>query len=298
MLHPIQRFFRQASRLLGCAILATAVAASPARAQLGGLVKKAKDAAVRKAGDDTGVNAQLEGEDVKYTDVILELTPERVDKVIAGMQASRAALAGRPALVDKRDAAATRLGDITERNSKALDAITQKRQEVESCRSDDFSQRKDAKQEGLGVRAMGDPAFLQKITDISTRMGEAQMKGDTAAIRKISAEMEQFTAPTAADSAAVDKACGAPVPPSATEKEIQSLQAQVAQLDGQIRSMEEDAAKKAAKACEMSANQCAMALERVEMWLTRLKGNQKQHGLSSNELKALNSKRAAIEKAM
>jgi hypothetical protein len=57
MLHQILRFFRLSPRLLGSAILALSVAASPARAQLGGLVKKAKDAAVKKAADESGARS-------------------------------------------------------------------------------------------------------------------------------------------------------------------------------------------------------------------------------------------------
>ncbi len=298
MLHPILQFFTLRSRMLAGAILATAVFATPAWSQIGGLVRKAKEAATRKAGDDSGLNAQLEGENVQYTDVVLELTPERLDNVIAGLRVSRGALSGRPALVNKRDAAATRLQDVTERNRDAIDATRQKRQEVESCRLERFDAMEEANQESMGKRAMGDQALQRKLADISMRMGQAQMKGDTVEIRKIGAEMERLTAPTAADSAAVDKTCGRPVPPSAQEKQVASIQAEVAQLDGQIRSMEEDAAKKAAQACEMSQTQCAMALERLELWFKRAKDNQKQRGFSTNELKALNSRRDAIEKAM
>jgi len=296
-LHP-QGFPRQVSRLLSCAILSIAILSSPAQAQIGGLVKKARDAATKKAGDETGVNAQLEGEDVTYTEVILELTPQRVDKVIAGLQASRAKLAGRPALVDKRDAAATRAADLNDRNRKDLDATAEKRQQVASCRSEEFTKREDARGESLSARVMSDPALLKQFQDVSARMAQAQMQGDTAAIRKIGAELQQFTAPTAADSAAVDKTCGAPVPLSAVEKEIQSLQAQVSQLDEQLRSMEAAAAQAGGASSGMNERQFAMARERLEMWLSRVKSNSKQHGLSSNELKALSNRRADIEKAM
>lgn len=298
MLHPIQRFFRQASRLLGCAILATAVAASPARAQLGGLVKKAKDAAVKKAADESGTTNMLEGEDVKYTDVLLKLTPERLDKVIKGLQISRDMLAKRPAMVDRRDAAQERIYQLTDKNSAALADLERKRQEVDNCRAEELGKVEDALGDNFGMRAMADPALRQKIQDISAKLAQAQMNGDTATIRAVSKEMETFTKPSAADTAKVDAKCGKSPPQSAVEKEIASLKGEVAQLNSDIQSMESGASKAAEQAAGMNSQQWGIAMDRIQQWMSAVNDNRKPRGLSSDELKALNDRRSDIAKAL
>lgn len=280
------------------ALLAVLAFPSESRAQLGGLVRKAADAAARKAGDESGLNAALEGENVTYTDVVLELTPERVDKLIAGFNAGKAKLAGRPALVNKRDAAADRLSTLIDRSGKDIDALRDRRNQVENCRSEAFGEIEDTKTDALPARVMSDPALMQKMQDLAMRLGEAQMKGDTATLAKLNREIKALSAPTAADSAAVTTKCGPVPPPSPAELQIKALQDEVTSLDQQIRSLEESAAQAATSASGMNAKQYPVARERVEMWLSRLKSNSKQSGMSGNELKALYDRRADIEKAM
>ncbi len=291
-----RRFRRLGAPLL--AVLALATMAIPAQAQLGGLMKKAKEKVAKEVGDKSGANAALDGEDVAFDAVTVELTAERIDGVIRGLTASRAKLAGRPALVARRDAAAEALSNYLDKHGIEIDRAKEQRHTITSCRDDAFRKIVEANSEGMAARMMASPALQQKMQNISQRIAAAQQKGDAGEVQKLQAEIEALTAPAAADSAKVTKSCGAVPGESEAEKEAKSLENQRNQADQELRSMEEGSNAEAAKSSGLSPRAFAMARERMEMYLSRAKSNSRQRGLTSGEITALNARRSDIEKAM
>ena len=294
-------FARSIARMALAAALAAVVVPSAAHGQLGGLVKKAKDKVVRDAGDKSGVNANLEGEDVKFTAVIVELTPETIDKVMLGMKAGRArvdAPNGRAALVKERDDASTEASELWSKHGDAINAHNDKSSLIETCRRDYFRVLNDGRDEELSKRAMNDPAFQQKWIAMTQQMATLQAKRDTAFMTKFMAEMAKLRGESKADTVAADKKCGSVPAPHAMEAKVRALQAKSSAADARIRDMDASAESEDAKASGLEPRQYAMARERIEMFLSRAKSNSKQSGFTTNELKSLSARRAELEKLM
>lgn len=292
---------RSVFRPFGTPLLAAcllALVGVPAQAQLGGLMKKAKDKVAKEVGDKSGASATLDGEDVTFDATTVELTPERLDGMVQALQASRAKLSERPALMARRDATAAKLAEHLEKHSREIDRAREERSKVTSCRDDAFRKVEEASAEGMSARFMASPALRQKMQDISQRLATAQQKGDASEIQKLQGELQALVAPSAADSAKVNKACGAIPPEAGAEREASSLQNERSRLDKEIRSMEQGAAAEASKASGLSPLAYAMATDRIQMYLSRAKSNSPQRGLTSSEIKALNARRSDLEKAM
>lgn len=300
-MRSLARSTRAVSRTLGTPLLAAcllAIVGAPAQAQLGGLMKKAKDKVAKEVGDKSGANAALDGEQVTFDATTVELTPERLDGMVEALRASRAKLSGRPALIARRDAAAARLDEHMEKHGQEIDRAVEQRAKVRSCHDDAFRKIEEASAEGMSARFMASPALQQKMQNISQRMAAAQQKGDANEIQKLQGELKALNAPTAADSAKVHKACGAIPPESGAEREATSLQNEVKRLDTEIRSLEQGAAAEASKASGLSPLAYAVATDRIQMYLSRAKSNSPQRGLTSSEIKALNARRSDLEKVV
>lgn len=277
-------------------VLLTLVMAPPAHAQLGGLVKKAKAAATGEAARRSGATAALDGEVVAFNDVVLELTDDRLTQVIRGLQASQAnaSSSSRAVLVTRRDDLANQAADLLQANSTQIDDHNRKLWQVERCRNEAFARRSDARNAQMQQKAMTDAGFRAKVMALTTRLAEAQRKGDTAAYKTLESEARELSGEGKADTVAVDAACG-PLPAKhPIDVKIQALQAQVSDLNDQIRSAEQQATEDEAKAAGMNAQQFAMARERIIMYLARVKSNSKQRGFTMVELKALESQRSTL----
>lgn len=270
--------------------------ALPAHAQLGGLVRKAKSAATGEASRRSGATAALEGQDVAFDDATLELTPELLDQVIRGLQAGQAANTGQliVALADERDKLANEAADLHSKHGTAIDAHNGRRSDVDRCRDDAFRVQGDAREKALQQRALTDPAFRAKVMAMTMKLGEAQAKSDTTALRTFEREFRILSGENKADTARVDSKCGAAIPPHAMDLRIQSLHAQARELDQKVRDVEQQATEDEAKAAGMTVRQFGMARERIVMYLARVKANSQQRGLTSTELKALEARRSTL----
>lgn len=289
------------ARLALAAAFAAAIVPTTAEAQLGGLVKKAKSKVVREAGDKSGVNDAIEGEDVKFTSVIVELTPETLDKVMLGMKAGRArvdAPNGRAQLVKERDDASNESSALWDKHGDAINAYNDKRSANERCRRDAFEAIEKPRDEALGKKAMNDPAFRDKIMALTQQMALMQQKGDSTALSTFELEFRKLRGDSKADTAAVDKSCGVAPAPHPMEAKIKSLQAKSWSLDAKIRDLDASADDADAKASGLEPRQYAMARERIEMYLSQAKSDSPKRGFNSNELKALSARRAELEKLM
>jgi hypothetical protein len=289
-------------------VAAVAFPTHTASAQLGGLVKKARDKVVENQVEkqvDKRTGASSPGAAPKFDDVTLELTTDRVAQMIRGLSAGRAALGGRADLVARRDAAAQKSADLHDKNNKLISDYTDKRYENERCRNDAMNASRekrqagaDAKNKELQMKAMSDPAFREKAIAIAQKMGEAQARGDTAAIRKLGAEMGLTADDPKPDSLAADKACGRALPRPVVLVQIDSLDGISKKLTDDIRKMEEKAAATEVTASGLTERQFLMARERIEAYLSSVKYKAQPNGFSPAEQAALGSARADLEKVM
>ena len=288
-----------------------------AHAQLGGLVKKAKDRVVEQQVAnqvEKRVNAAASnpGGAPKFDDTTLELTNDRVSQMIRGLSAGRAVLDGangspsRATLIAQRDQAANQSADLAQKNSKAIDAYTVKRDESQRCRNDAIhasrekrQQANDQRMKELQAKAMSDPAFREKAIAMAQKMAVAQQKGDTAEVRRLMIELNGG-APESdnADSLAADKACGSLPAQPAAMVQSEKLNAQANKLTESIRQLEEQAAETEVKESKLTERQYQMARERIEAYLSAVKYNAEPGGFSAGERQALGARRADLEKVM
>ena len=304
------------------AITAVAVAASlsvpvnSASAQLGGLVKKARDKVVEKQVDKqiekrTGGSAPSASAPPTYDDVTLELTTARIDGVIRGLTAGRAVLdgsglaRGRATLVARRDDAANKRGTLADQNATLLNAYTVKRDDAQRCRHNAMyasrekrHQASQQRMQELQTKALSDPAYREKVMVISQKMGVAQQKGDTAEVRRLGAQIGLAEDDTKADTVAADKACGPMPGVPAVLVQMEQLDAQVNTLSNEIRTLEEKSAATEVKESGMTERQFHMARERIEAYLSATKYKSNPGAFSATELEALGTRRADLEKVM
>lgn len=275
-----------------------------ASAQLGGLVKKARDKVVENQVEKQ-IDKRVGTAPPKFDDVTLELSADRLGQVIRGLTAGRTVLADRGALVARRDAAAQKSADLHDKNNKLISDHTDKRYENERCRNDAMNASSEKRRavadkevKEWQAKAMSDPAFRDKAVAIAQKMGEAQARGDTAAFRKLAAEMGLKADDPKPDSLAADKACGRPLPKPVVLVQIDSLDGIAKQLSEEIRKMEEKASATEVKESGLNERQFFMARERIEAYLSSVKYKSQPQGFSATELEALGAQRANLEKVM
>ncbi len=304
----------------GIAVAVVASLAVPfygAYAQLGGLVKKAKNRVVEQQVAnqvEKRVNpvASDPGAPPTFDDVTLELTNDRIAQIIRGLSAGRAVLDGangspsRATLIAQRDDAARQSADLSQKNAKAFDAYNEKRDASQRCRNDAIHASREKRQQAndqrakeFQAKAMSDPAFREKAVATAQKMALAQQKGDTAEVRRLMIELNGG-APESAniDSLAADKACGSPPPQPAAMVQSEKLNALSNKLTEAIRQLEEQAAATEVKQSKLEERQYHMARERIEAYLSAMKYNSQPRGFSGGELQALGARRADLEKVM
>jgi hypothetical protein len=295
------------------AIAALALPFSNASAQLGGLVKKARDKAIeqqveKRVGGSAASNADAPP---KFDDVTVELTADRVAGIVRGLAAGRAVLDGangapsRAALVARRDAAATKSSELADANAKVFNAYVEKRDVSQRCRDNAMYASRESRQKAseernkqLSSKAMSDPAFREKAVAIAQKMSVAQQKGDTAEMRRLSAELGIGQDDAKPDTLAADKACGREPAKPAAMVQSEQLNAEANALSDQIRQLEERSAATEIKESGLNERQFLMARERIEAYLSAMKYKSQPRGFSKSELDALGARRGDLEKAM
>ena len=260
-------------RLALVPLMIALVAPVPAQAQFGGLVKKAAEKAAGKAVEQAGkktVNAAEERtcSPLEFDNTMVELTSERVDQVVKGLQArARAGGAKRDALVKRRAAAEARLADLE--NSGTMRDAAESEREWKRCRDEQFQEIIEKRIGDNGGAAAMSPQFMRAMREHNDKIEAAQAKGDTARANALQDSTllvyYKVYAPTKADSAAADAKCGPPPKASRRIVERDSLRREVRTLGDQIREIDEDAEDEVSKASGMTRTQLAMAIERLRM---------------------------------
>ncbi|HEU4724948.1 MAG TPA: hypothetical protein VFU59_06565 [Candidatus Eisenbacteria bacterium] len=254
--------------ILGCAL----ASAPPAYAipGVGGLAKKAKEKAAKAAGvKDEAAGEQVKGDtNVEFNDEVLELTGDRIDRVIQTFQSAVDASAGRSELVDKLNKTSEERSSLWEKDGEKVMEIRQKRDEVEGCYHEGYQEAQERATQEYTQKAMGsDPALLQKFTRIAQEYNAASAKGDSAAMKAAHAELISFAVASKEDSIAVRKKCGPLPPPLPAEGKLDALDKQMESLSNQIRKIDEKVSEAQAKQGGMDRKQFGMAAERIQMYV-------------------------------
>ena len=272
----------------------TVVAGVPrsASAQIGGLIKRK----IASAGQDQV--QKNTGDNVAFDNITLELTPERLGKVITGKQAGRK-LATSPngviALREKKDALSEQLDQLRAKNAKVLAAWEEKLSAIKSCRDSVLYAAEKRIKENMPTTVMNDPEMMQKMMDLGAAIQKAHSNGDTALVRKLTLQTAALAAPSRADSLAADRKCGSPKDAPAAVAQVTSLQDQIDQLVDQIRNAEVAASRAEQEGSGLNSKQLAMACERIEYYLQRLAAKAKQAGFTTAELDALKAREADLK---
>ena len=257
----------------------------PAHSQLGNLIKKK----VEKASGQPA--AQAGAEPVVFNDVVLELTVERIDKLLEAKRAGKLIADGPngpAALREKMDALDVRQATLYDKYGKEIGAYDERRRAVANCRDSAYSALQDRNSPERN------PALMQKMMQLGQTMAMAQARGDTASFRKVMAEMEHLKDPTAADSAAVIRHCG-DATPTGVVKEWMTLKDQVEDFQKRIQNSEQAIETTESTTSGMNARQRGMACERIKRLIAQLKQKQAWTGFSDREIEAFNKREQAIK---
>ena len=256
------------------ALLALSICSS-AEAQFGGLVNKA-------IGKRTP-NPAATGQAVTFDSVVLELTPARIAKVIAGKRAARQIADGPngpAALERRRESLDARQVQIYEKHVTEINAQDERRQDVERCRDSAMSELRDRK------LATSGQAEQQKMMQFGLAVAQANSRGDTAEARRLTGQLQRSQEPSAADSAVARQKCGsAPTPPIV--QEWLDLKAQIEKLQQQIAAANQAVSDAEQSTSGMNSRQLAVACERIALFLSRRRAKQQDVSLSAAEITAL-----------
>lgn len=227
--------------------------------------------------------AQSTGEPVAFDNVVLELTPQRIAKVVAAKNAAKQLASGPnspAALRTKLDADDARQAAIYNKHVGDINDWDQKYRDTQECRDSVLSAIADKNQMD------SNPQFLQKMTELSLAYAQAQAKGDTAEMRRLAAEFQNAKQPTRADSLQAARGCGVASAPAIVQqwldikRGMDSLTVQMGKAEQAILDAEQNGSG-------MNARQLAIACERIRIFLEREKAKKKQAGFTTAELQAL-----------
>jgi hypothetical protein len=276
-------------RALLIACTALLVVAPAARAGLGDMMKKATDKATKTVEKKAAPAAPCKA--VEYDDVTLELTNDRIERILATFKAAGDAGAGRPALVEKLNKVTDERNALWDKHGEAIQATQSKRSDVETCYHDGYRAAEDRRMQEYMQRAMADPALLAKYQRAAAENNAAAAKGDSAAMNRIMQVIHEETAPTREDSLKVRKECGSLPPRSAAEEKVDALDKETTALNDQIAKVDEKVAEAQAKESGMDQQQWGGALERIQAYLGWKRSNPSSKsppcGFSSAEFQAL-----------
>jgi hypothetical protein len=284
-----------------------------ASAQLGGLVKKARDRVVEQQVEKSTNAAVASSPSAAPTfdDITLELTTERVAQLVRGLTAGRAVLDGasgspsRASLETRREETSRKRVALSDANAQVFNAYSVKRDENQRCRNDAIRALRDKRQQAFEqkqkefqAKAMSDPAFRDKAMATAQKIAVAQQRGDTVEMRRLMVELGGVADDPKADEVAADIKCGKEPAKPAAMVQVEQLEAEEAKLTAQVRQAEEKAQATEVKESGMTERQFFMARERLEAYLSSVKYKSQPGGFSAAELEALNARRADLEKVM
>lgn len=281
-------------RMTGALFALLVFGATPAQAQLGGLIKKAAQKAAEKKVEEKVESAMpatpLAGEPV---------TEATLDALLQGLSVE---LETRDNAKQLWTAFEARSRDLTEAERAAgnePEVWEKARGAVEGCVENSLDRSRDqhekeAPQKMMMLTAPGkdNTALIAKLEALGKRMTDAHAKGDIPAYTAAVADyMKMLGFDVAKDSAAAFATCGRIPPKPASVVRIERLKAEVDTLSEKRRVAEVEGEARAAKAAGMPADKYALARERLWVWNEARKRKQASRALTKEE-EALFSARA------
>ncbi len=290
------------TRLLRFAPIAAGVAlllsATPAQAQFGGLVNRAKDKMADKAKENVGPVAPGE-----------QLTDETVDKVVIGAQAADRILVDRDRINTTRDQRNKELSALVERNGPVHQAYNEGNGKIMDCRASSLNALENARQERVDKRLdalRADPAMTGKMQLVAMKYGkamaDAQQKNDPVALTKVQRDMmrdltgEDIFAGSKGDTVATDAKCGkAPAMPASLTQEEQ-LRHGVEVLDDSLRTLEARAVTQGAQASGLEQTRYLQLKERALSIMNRMEGKGAAVRYGDEEVAAVKKRQGDLER--
>lgn len=257
-----------AARLLTVTVLAAVLLATGGRdahAGLGSLTKSAKDKATKTV--EKAASPATPGAAPQFDQTTLELTPQRLDQLIACRKAANDAIKDRPKLVERANQIQKELDDLRTKNGDALAANDQKRHETENCRSSAFEVLKQAKIQEAIAHMQANPEMMRKVSELSAQAAQASAAGDTAKMLRLNDELYRAIGISRADTLAIDKKCGVVPPVHPAQIRIDALTQEWNDIMAKIRAMDEQAIKIQKEKCGMTNEQLGMAWDRIQQFL-------------------------------
>jgi hypothetical protein len=276
-------------------VTALALAAPPAGAGIRDMVKSAKDKAAKATGDKPAAGPTVAVP--TFDQRTLELTDARVAQVLAGLKAAAPHIEQRKKILARQEALKLQIEELNARHGEAIGANMAKRDEVKGCIHDAIQERQRAELEDAIRNPQAHMDKHKKIAELTVKSVDAQAKGDTALVRKISREMEAITAATPADSAAARARCGSPPPPLPAGIQLDQLNAEHGASFEQARASDLKAMEAQTKASGLTEDQMAIAIHRIVFYLKHSE-NGTPSGFTPAEQKALAANKSSLAAAM
>ncbi len=262
--------------------------AAPLEAQIGGALRRARSAVTE---------AVTPGPADVYTQHLLELVPDVLDKVIAGKRAGNrfaASPQGPAALRPKRDDVFVRSGEHYDRNQLAIQRGEELMDQQARCLDDALFAAKERRSEEFGKRMMTDISLQLRFAGIGQKVVEAQQRGDTLTMRKLTEELESFTNLTAADSATARGACPSPSTPPEYQQYVAMLN-EIKVLDARMEEAKAEISRLEQGASGLTGRQIALACERISVYRDQAAARKGMKGFSAAELEALEKRKGDLD---
>jgi hypothetical protein len=295
---------RRCSLIAVCAFVLAAP--SPASAQFGGLIKKAKEKVAEK-----GVEKAAEKATDKMGPVAPgeQLSEDLLGKVITGAQAADRMLGERDRVQAAREVKNKDFSALLDKNQPIHSAYDQANSKITECRSSAFSSLEEARSARYEARMKtleSDPALMGKTQLIATkyasRMAEAQQKQDPVLLQKVQMEMINEITGTDVfgdlkkDSTTVNSKCGkVPALPAALAQE-EKLRKDIAAADDSIRTLEAKAVNVGAQASGLEQVRYLQLKERALSIMNRMAGQGAQVKYGEEEMDAVKKRLPDLEK--
>lgn len=291
----IRRAIGRRTIALAAAVALAAWMPATAHAQFGKLVKKA----VNKA---SPTSTKTTGPAPTFDATTIELGPEQIDKIIAGLTAERNILVGSAqngvqAMAKRREASQNQRTTINQAHEKDEEAYEKSSAQIGECRSQTIDASRATHQKAMQAKAMSDPAFQQRYMQAAQAMAAANARGDTAAVRKMQQQLAQSVYPYAKDdTAAADAKCGKALAEPAWRTQRDALIKFENAVSDSIRATQDSATATGARTSGLTVPQYATAHERILTFLA----NQSRgvSGYSQKEVDALGAKAAELHQLL
>jgi hypothetical protein len=275
------------------AAVVLACVSTAGQAQLGSLIKKAKEKVEAKTEDKAENKASekpLEGDPV---------TASTLDAVLKGLSIEAE---GKEKSKQLWTAIEAKSKEVTEADKAAgdePDKWQKAKSENERCvsRSIDASNKKHEEEAPQKMMTLASTVNRAELEAVGKRMADASAKNDMPAYTKAMTDyMKMLGIDLAKDTAAAYTTCGKPPAKPASMVKLERLKAEAAQLADQRRAVEKVSSERAANAAGMPADKYALARERLLTWNSERKEKGGKRSVTKDEDALFKSRADDIKK--